>query len=84
MALKDDIAKVEGKIDKMDDRLDKIDTHLAVYNEQLKEHIRRTELLEADVEPIKVHVNKVHGALKLLGSVGILLGIIKLIQMGAN
>ena len=37
MALKDDIAKVEGKIDKMDDRLDKIDTHLAVYNEQLKE-----------------------------------------------
>lgn len=84
MALKDDLAKLDTKVDKLDDRLDKIDTHLAVYNEQLKIHIKRTEILEQDVAPIKDHVSKVNGALKLLASSGIILAIIKLIQMGAS
>ena len=83
MALKDDLEKIDVKIDKIDDRLDKIDVHLAVYNEQLTEHIRRTEILENDVAPIKDHVSKVHGALKVIASSGILLGIIKLLQLGA-
>lgn len=83
MAIKDDIHKLDNKVDKLDERLDKIDTHLAVYNEQLKIHIKRTELLENDVAPIKDHVSKINGALKLLASSGIILAIIKLIQMGA-
>lgn len=81
MAIKDDIGKLDNKIDKIDTRLDKIDVHLAVYNEQLTEHIRRTELLEEDLSPIKDHVSKVHGALKVIASTGILLSILKLLEV---
>jgi hypothetical protein len=40
-----------------------------VYNNQLEIHIKRSELLEQDVKPIKAHVNQVKGA-------GILLAIL--------
>lgn len=36
------------KLDRLDSRLDAMNTQLAVYNEQLKTHIRRTEALEAE------------------------------------
>lgn len=68
--------KIENKLDSIDRILGKINTHLAVYNEELKEHIRRTELLEREVHPIKVHVLQVKGAFKLVMGVSILLGLI--------
>lgn len=46
----------------------------------LKEHIRRTELLEDDVKPIKKHVYMVEGALKFVGILGILAGILEAIM----
>ena len=64
--MKQDFERIHGKLDKFDERLDNIDTHLAVYNEQLKVHIKRTEMLEEDVAPIKDHVNQVKGAIKLI------------------
>ena len=78
--IKDQLNRIESKVDKLDNRADKVDVHLAVYNEQLKDHIRRTELLENEVHPIKDHVSKVHGALKLVASIGIITAIIKLLQ----
>lgn len=68
--------EIVDKIDKLDDRLDNIDKHLAVYNQQLKEHIRRTTLLEKDVEPIKAHVAVVSSLSKTVTITSILLGII--------
>jgi len=58
--------RIQNKLDSVDSKLGSIDTHMAVYNEELKEHIRRTELLENEVRPIKVHVLQVKGAFKLL------------------
>ncbi len=58
--------KIEKKLDKIDDRLNSIDQHLAVYNEQLAHHIKRTELLEKQVSPIKQHVDELRGAGKLI------------------
>lgn len=43
----------------------------------LKEHIRRTELLEADIKPVKKHVIMVEGALKFIGLLGILASIVE-------
>lgn len=80
MALKDDIKRVEVKVDKVDEKLDIIDNHMGVYNQQLKEHMRRTELLEEELKPIVKHVSMVQGALTVLTSSGIILGIIKLID----
>ena len=62
-----EIDRLHTKLDKLDERLDTIDTHLAVYNEQLKVHIKRTDLLELDVRPIKKHVQNVNFSFKALG-----------------
>jgi uncharacterized membrane-anchored protein YhcB (DUF1043 family) len=68
--------KIYEKLDKLDNRLYKIDTHLAVYNQQLAEHIRRTELLEKEVEPIKAHVIVVSSLAKILAGISLVIGII--------
>ena len=41
----------------------------------VEDHVRRTNLLEEDMKPIKKHVYMVSGALKLVGLMGILAGI---------
>ena len=38
--------RIEEKLDKIDERIDNIDKHLAVYNSELKFHIKRTDMLE--------------------------------------
>lgn len=68
------------KLDKLDERLDNVDKNLAVYNEQLKIHIKRTELLEKDVAPIKTHVIQVQGVAKFIAILSALAGIFVLIR----
>lgn len=68
------LERIEDKIDKIGDRMSSIDTTLASQHISLQDHIRRTELLENAVEPIKKHVAMVHGALKLIGLVAMVLG----------
>lgn len=76
--------RMESKIDKLDSRLDSIDVTLAAQHEQLKIHIKRSDLLEQQVEPIKAHVAMVSGAVKFLGLSAALIalgeGIIKALQ----
>ena len=66
-----------------------VDKKLAIQNEILREHMRRTEIAEEgikilhnDLAPLKKHVAHVEGGLKLLGglatAVGILTAIAKL------
>jgi len=61
------IIRIENKIDKVVEHIGSIDVTLAAQYVSLADHIRRTELLEKDVAPIKAHVNMVHGVLKLAG-----------------
>ena len=42
--------EIESKIDKLCDTVTRMDKQLAVYNIQLCEHMRRTELLETEVK----------------------------------
>jgi flagellar motor component MotA len=78
--MKHELHNIEQKINKLDERLDSIDVNLAVYNEQLKEHIRRTELLEEDVSPIKEHVSEVRGFIKLISAAAAILGIVAAVK----
>ena len=48
---------------------------LARIEENLKDHIRRTELLEAELRPCKQHVTLMTGSLKILGLVSLVSGI---------
>lgn len=57
---------MEKKIDKILTEIQEINVTLAEQHVTLKEHIRRTELLENDIRPIKVHVSRVEGAVKLI------------------
>ena len=68
--------RLEEKIDKVVESVANIDKTLAVNTSSLQEHIRRTELLEDAVEPIKKHVAAVDGVLKFIGVAGVILGII--------
>lgn len=81
--MKDELKKIEVKVDKIEEHLSKIDITLAKQHEQLREHIRRTELNETAVEritetliPINKHVNMLEGALKFLGILSIIAGIL--------
>lgn len=67
----------ESKIDKIQEDVSEIKTHLAVYNEQLKIHIKGVTILEQKMVPIETHVAMVNGVLKFIGLVGVLAGIIE-------
>ena len=76
-----------NKLDQVIDKLNKMEITLATHTvlhekntEDLAEHIRRTNLLEADLAPIKTHVSNVTFAIKVVlyifGSIGtIILGL---------
>lgn len=66
------------KLERLDARLDNIDKTLIKQHASIEEHIRRTaineksiERLHAEIRPVQSHVDKVDGALKLLGLLGI-------------
>ncbi len=72
----DQLDKIENKIDILSAHLSNIDVTLAAQHVSLDDHIRRTELIEADLAPIKSHVSQVQGAIRLIGFVAIVLGIL--------
>ena len=74
MADNDRFDRIEIKIDKVVEHISSIDSTLAAQHISLKDHIRRTELLEKDVAPIKAHVAMVSGALKLIGLIAAICG----------
>jgi hypothetical protein len=72
----DEIKSVRQKADDSDQRLDNIDKTLIIQEANLAEHMRRSDLLEiktdalkAEIEPIKIRINRFDGALKLLAAV---------------
>lgn len=69
----DRLIRIENKVDKISERINSVDVTLAAQHESLKDHMRRTELLEQAVEPLKSHLNAVHMAAKLIG---VIVGII--------
>lgn len=62
----ENLSKIEAKIDQLDSRLDNVDVTLVKQEAQLAEHIRRTNLLEASLQPVEDHVKYMNGALKLI------------------
>tara|TARA_R110002012_G_scaffold229520_1_gene402173 strand:- start:657 stop:905 length:249 start_codon:yes stop_codon:yes gene_type:complete len=71
-----DLDKIDRKLEKIDERIDNIDKHLAVYNSQLRFHIKRTDMLEKSIEPLKVHLNKTHGILTFIGVIATVITVV--------
>lgn len=76
----DDVRKsldeIKNNIKEINSSMREIDKTLVKQEAQLAEHIRRTNLLESKIEPVEKHIHMVNGALKLLGILSIVVGII--------
>lgn len=62
------LERIEVKIDDLDDQLATISTTLSAQHVSLKEHIRRTAVIEDELKPIRRHVYMINGALILLAA----------------
>jgi archaellum component FlaC len=69
--------RIESKIDKVVEDISSIDSTLAAQHEQIKEHIRRTALLEDDIKPLKQHVSSFNAVLRFLGVILLISGAIE-------
>ena len=74
------------RLNSIDDRLNKIEETSARHDENLKEHMKRSDLLEKNLslieseldeqmKPIQTHINYVEGFFKLLGVIALVVGI---------
>lgn len=75
--------KLDRKFDAVESRIDSIDKTLVKQEENLKEHMRRTDLAEkaiervdSDLKPIKKHVDMLQGVVKFVTLIGVIVGII--------
>jgi hypothetical protein len=61
------VSNIDSKLDKIQEVLTDQAVTLGRLTVSVEEHVRRTNILENDIKPIKTHVAMVHGALKLIG-----------------
>lgn len=68
-------------LDKICEDLSELKITVAKQEENLKEHIRRTELAEEnlqmlrqEIEPLKQHVTVINGILKIIGIISVIIG----------
>jgi len=71
--------KLEGKIDTLTEKFEEMNVTLARQNVTLDDHIRRTELLEEAIGPLQAQHHQLMGALKLLGVIAAIAGILEAI-----
>jgi hypothetical protein len=76
-----DIKRFEDKLDKVVDDIGEIKITLSSQHVSLKEHMRRTSILEESIKPLEKHVSMVNGALKLIAVLAMIAGIVQVIVM---
>lgn len=76
-----DIERLYGILDKISEDVSELKITSAKQEENLKEHIRRTELAEEnlqilrqEIEPLKQHVATINGILKIIGIISVIIG----------
>lgn len=84
--LKQDVLRVEEKVDGIKTELTDIAVILAKQEVNIDIHIKRTNLLEEsldhlrkELKPVERHVAMMHGAAKLIGVMAVLAAIVKAI-----
>lgn len=75
------LERIEKKLDDVATHLSSIDVTLGKQHISLKEHIKRTAILETEIAPIKKHVYMMQGALALIAGSGAILGILKYMKL---
>lgn len=87
--MKEQLDKIEAKVDIIEEKISSIDITLAKQAKDLEHHIYRTELAEQNLDlirqemvPVKKHVALMDASLKVIGALSsaamFILGIVKL------
>lgn len=87
--MKEQLDKIEAKVDIIEEKISNIDVTLAKQAKDLEHHIYRTELAEQNLDlirqemvPVKKHVALMDASLKVIGALSsaamFILGVIKL------
>lgn len=79
------LQEMSKALERLDLSVDKINVTLAKQEVHLADHIRRTQLLEEEMKPVRDHVSRVNALMLLLGGllalVGAVKGVIEIIQL---
>jgi hypothetical protein len=67
--------KIDQKLEKIEDSIQEIKITLVRNTDSLEYHIRRTDLLEKNLEPVQTHVKHVEGVIKFIGIIALIAGI---------
>lgn len=74
------LIRIEDKVDAVNAHIASINVTLARQNEQLAYHIRRTDLLEAQMKPVSDHVATIRTLGKWLALAAAIAGIARLLM----
>lgn len=69
------------KLDRIDSRLDNVEVVLAGQAKDIQHHIRRTDLLEAELKPISKNWTQLLGIVKFIASLAVIAGAIEAAKM---
>ena len=72
--------RINDRLDKLFSKISSIDATLASQHENLKEHMRRTDLLERKMDVVEKQNSMWTGAIKVITSGAVLGAIIKLLS----
>jgi hypothetical protein len=81
MADDESIVRIEEKVDKLGDRLGNIESTLSQQHESLKDHIRRTEVLEKKSDSFEKNMNQFQGAVKFIKLLAVAAAIVEAIRI---
>lgn len=70
----------DTRLARIEDKVDKIDTTLAGIGVDVAYHIKRTDMLEAELKPLKTQLDMAAGAIKVLGLVATILTVLEAIR----
>jgi len=76
--------RIENKIDKLGSDMTEVKVTLGKQHVVLVEHESRSTKLEAIVLPLHRKVTMLEGALKLIGGISVIMGIIKAVSMAVG
>ena len=71
--------RIENKVDSISNKLGATNEILAAQHESLKQHMRRSDLLEESIRPLQKHVSMMDAGFKLLGIAATMAAIVELI-----
>ena len=73
--------QLENKIDKISDDIRKIEVHIGEIKVDVGHHIKRTDLLEAQMQPLRDHLIMLKGVMNLVKLASLVAVIVEAIRL---